>query len=38
MTLDLPTGVVIDDRNPWIPYVIGQPAMRGAFIFDLKNA
>lgn len=37
MTLDLPRSVVTSRTNPWNPYVLAQPAMRGAFVMDLAT-
>lgn len=33
----LPTNVVLDQGNPWRPFVPIQPAMKGLFIMSLEN-
>lgn len=35
--LPLPKKVVIDQKNPWIPFVIVQPSMAGIFLMDLDK-
>ena len=37
VSIPLPTRVVLDDRNPWSPFVHSQPTMRGAFFMALPN-
>lgn len=35
--LPLPTKVVVDKTNPWIPFVILEPSMEGIFFMTLEN-
>ena len=35
--LNIPTRYVLDERNPWIPFVNIQPATKGIFFMDVQR-